>query len=208
MPSDFPSDVLFMNSSSSNNNNDLRPLTDVGDNYKPAKAFPLGECEGDCDDDTECGQLVYMANYGVPVTNYPLKACQGDCDYDYDCDFGLSCWQRNDLEEVPGCLGSGRSGIDYCYQPSNNNTLVLYAVAGAPIENYPLQKCQGDCRSDTECSPGLSCLVRNGTEAIPGCVGDGVASFGYCYNPADGIFSTTTTTNATNSTNNTTSILV
>ena len=26
----------------------------VGDNYSAASAFPLGECEGDCDQDSNC----------------------------------------------------------------------------------------------------------------------------------------------------------
>ena len=30
------------------------PLVHAGNNGSPASAFPLGECEGDCDNDSEC----------------------------------------------------------------------------------------------------------------------------------------------------------
>ncbi len=36
-------------------------LQDIGDNGSPLAAFPLGECEGDCDVDTDC-EVNKMAN--------------------------------------------------------------------------------------------------------------------------------------------------
>ena len=30
------------------------PLEFAGDNGSPSSAFPLGECQGDCDDDDDC----------------------------------------------------------------------------------------------------------------------------------------------------------
>jgi len=57
-----------------------------------------------------------------------LKECQGDCDRDDDCEDDLKCFQRrkgfwpfpdNRQEEVPGCIGLGLAGKDYCYDPSN-----------------------------------------------------------------------------------------
>jgi hypothetical protein len=181
--------------------------------------YILGECQGDCDDDSDCdwglvcyqrvnnkdpvprcsgtgvknwdychtpelNQLVSYGNNGEPQENYPLHECQGDCDYDYDCAYGLVCMHRDDMEEVPGCIGIGRSGFDYCYKPAEGS-LVLHGIGGLPTSSYPLQKCQGDCRQDIDCSSGLKCLVRTATEAIPGCTGTGEASFGYCYDPAD-----------------------
>jgi hypothetical protein len=226
-PSDMPSDMPSSAPSES-----LYPiLTDAGNNWLPADLFPLGECQGDCDDDSECAlglicyqrygdepvpycsgpgstrwdycarplpnQLVVKANYGQPPDSYPLKECQADCDYDYDCEFGLSCLQRDDMEEVPGCVGSGRSGYDYCYKPGNN-TLVFYGLGGLPYENYPLQKCQGDCRNDNHCDTGLSCFLRTASEPIPGCLGAGEPAFGYCYDPDDVIILNTTVTDDAN----------
>jgi hypothetical protein len=37
-----------------------------------------------------------------------------DCDVDSDCLGGLTCWQRDGDEEVPGCIGDGQTGFDYC----------------------------------------------------------------------------------------------
>jgi hypothetical protein len=195
----------------------------VGNNFNPPEAYPLGECEGDCDDDNECslglicmfrkgnetvpgcrgdavdskdycyrpgpGLLVVMANYGEPSENYPLKECQADCDYDFDCDFGLSCFQRDDYETVPGCKGWGQSGYDYCYVPKEG-TLILQGINGYPETAYPMAKCTGDCRGDYDCEEGLSCLIRMSKEPVPGCFGMGVPSLGYCYDPDDSIIIT------------------
>jgi hypothetical protein len=51
-----------------------------------------------------------------PAAKLPLGLCQGDCDNDGQCQEGLMCFQRNELEAVPGCTG-GESDIqktDYC----------------------------------------------------------------------------------------------
>ena len=40
--------------------------------------------------------------------------CEGDCDSDADCGGGLRCFQRDNLEAVPGCMGSGHGAWDYC----------------------------------------------------------------------------------------------
>lgn len=47
-----------------------------------------------------------------------LGKCTGDCDTDSDCQGNLQCRQRygkNALDPVPGCNGTGKKGIDYCY---------------------------------------------------------------------------------------------
>eukprot|EP00808_Paulinella_micropora_P001810 g25698.t1 len=49
-----------------------------------------------------------------------FKACQGDCDTDAECGWpasGLKCFQRNWVESVPGCYGTGVRARDYCYNP-------------------------------------------------------------------------------------------
>lgn len=43
-----------------------------------------------------------------------LQVCQGDCDSDSDCREGLKCFQRYNRESVPGCVGLGVYGADYC----------------------------------------------------------------------------------------------
>ena len=53
------------------------------------------------------------------VHGFPnMPRCAGDCDKDSDCEGSLKCFQRNALEAVPGCSGSGKSKWDYCYDPT------------------------------------------------------------------------------------------
>ena len=58
--------------------------------------------------------LVIVGDNGVPSSAFPLQECEGDCDTDEDCDLDLICQLRDDYEEVPGCIGKGTSGEDYC----------------------------------------------------------------------------------------------
>jgi len=59
---------------------------------------------------------------GIPIKfvanppRSPLGECEGDCDNDGQCADGLSCYQRERNEEVPGCTGGGSEGslTDYC----------------------------------------------------------------------------------------------
>jgi hypothetical protein len=44
--------------------------------------------------------------------------CEGDCDTDTDCAGSLECFQRNDVQSVPGCYGWGDRGTDFCYDPN------------------------------------------------------------------------------------------
>ena len=45
---------------------------------------------------------------------------------------------------------------------------------------FPLQECQGDCDNNEDCSFGLICFQRGGTEAVPGCSGLGLSGKDYC----------------------------
>lgn len=55
-------------------------LWQVGNNGSPAKGFPLGECEGDCDNDKECGEGLYCFHRSALQ---PVPGCVGN---------GLSNW--------------------------------------------------------------------------------------------------------------------
>ena len=50
----------------------------------------------------------------------PFGKCAGDCDNDDDCRPGLVCFQRSGFEDatVPGCAGTAKKDVDYCYDPS------------------------------------------------------------------------------------------
>ena len=38
----------------------------------------------------------------------------GDCDNDDECEGDLICGKRRNFDEIPGCIGPGRDGKDYC----------------------------------------------------------------------------------------------
>jgi hypothetical protein len=143
---------------------------------------PLGECEGDCDDDSECA---------------PGLIC-----FERDEKFIA----------VPGCDGGEDDGslTDYCiYMPSPTTEPADNPVPDpttppteSPTESIPteaptvsptdnqveiatiqnhgwtrtpnvmLTLCQGDCDNDEECAVGLICFQREGINiAVPGCLG-------------------------------------
>ena len=70
------------------------------------------------------------------------------------CKGNLVCFKRHGLETVPGCLGEGISGKDYCTDPyvakattlSQENSLTYVG------ENGPFSLCQGDCDRDSQVS--------------------------------------------------------
>ena len=59
--------------------------------------------------------------------------------------------------------------------------LTIVGNNGKPLDDFPLQVCEGDCDSDNECDTGLKCMQRSRTEAVPGCEGEGVSGKDYCY---------------------------
>jgi Bacterial protein of unknown function (DUF839) len=127
----------------------LKPLRSDGDNNVPSSAFPLPECSGDCDNDSDC--------------------------------FGdLLCYQRSDLQSVPGCSEDGIKAKDYCYKNSDDATLTYTGDNEKPARSFPLGMCEGDCDSDSDCAGSLRCFQRDGIEHVPGCTGDGISGKDYC----------------------------
>ena len=52
-----------------------------------------------------------------PDANRLLGLCEGDCDSDFECMGALVCFKRRNLVPVPGCIGYGTIGWDYCVNP-------------------------------------------------------------------------------------------
>ncbi|CAJ1954158.1 unnamed protein product [Cylindrotheca closterium] len=104
------------------------------------------------------------------TTEFPLSRCEGDCDTNDDCIGDLICFQRNEHEAVPGCIGGENDGsrTDYCIPPSSLPPAEL-AIQWSTI--FPLARCQGDCDSDFDCQGNLVCFQRNENEPVPGCSG-------------------------------------
>ena len=120
------------------------------------------------------------------VDSSPLGVCEGGCNEDSDCDgsINLICQVRTGDEEVPGCEGSGRSGVNYCRFPS------LEYLGSNPVTSDPstrLGLCQGDCDNDSDCTDGLRCFQRSGTEDVVGCAGaDFKSGYDFCaYRPTE-----------------------
>ena len=126
---------------------------------------------------------------------------------DEECAGNLECFHRpqDDVSPVPGCVGAGVAGRDYCYAPQPNSLrpripectaenpcgacyggktvqVARVFVFGQPYLNY----CYWiqDCDDDSHCLPGLTCFMRGAGDLTPvyGCSGLGIAGLDYCYN--------------------------
>ena len=137
----------------------------IGNDWEPLNRFPLGECEGDCDEDGDCaGDLICFER------------------------------KTDGYKPVPGCLGGedDSSGTDYCIRagasivtapPTTAPPTISPAPTPAyaslkkvgndwdPSNGYPLSECEGDCDIDRDCEGDLICFQRDGIESVPGCLG-------------------------------------
>ena len=139
-------------------------------------------------------ELNLVGNDGNPGNTFPLGECEGDCDSDNDCEGEFVCFQRDAGDPVPGCyVGNGDSlnnHYDYCVRPQtyvSSNQLAFKGNNGSPSSAFPLEQCQGDCDSDSDCADGLVCFQRDPNEEVPGCEGglDDSSSADYCIAPEE-----------------------
>lgn len=125
----------------------------MGDDNEPVENFPLGACQGDCDNDSEC-------QFGLKCVQRSkleeVEGCVGDGQNGMDY-----CSLPSDPKEL--VLSGG--------------------IEGRADDTYPFAECRGDCRSDADCAEGLMCFLRTGTEPVPGCTGVGQRGLGYCFVP-------------------------
>ncbi len=144
---------------------------------------PCGMGEGDCDYDGQCAQGVCVADVGAtyglpadwdvctcPVFNAgtpsethcsaacPCPAGEGDCDSDAQCSPGLVC--ASDVGPSYGlpvgydvCEVAGTS----CPTFSATSPSVDFCTTACPCADG-----EGNCSDNTECDPGLTCLVDRG----------------------------------------------
>jgi len=68
-------------------------------------------------------ELYYARECSIAVK---CGECEGDCDVDSHCMGGLKCFSRDDgsVNAVPGCVGLGTPGMDYCYDPDSPTFVV------------------------------------------------------------------------------------
>mmetsp|Transcript_7143 Transcript_7143/g.16728 ORF Transcript_7143/g.16728 Transcript_7143/m.16728 type:complete len:1499 (+) Transcript_7143:71-4567(+) len=155
--------------------------------------FPLGICQGDCDEDSDCGLGLICAerSSGEPVpgcsggendqsnTDYCIEGtrekpqeplslglCEGQCEDDSSCKPGLFCYQRDVMGEVPGCT-------DIVENSSSDRFCVSGVYKVDEYDDRPMSLCRGDCDEDTDCEDGLFCFQRSSGDgqAVPGCIG-------------------------------------
>lgn len=159
----YPSD--FFVSAQIDETNELPTSTSSPFEIEVAEAVPflsskkLGECEGDCDSDEDCGEGLY-------------------------CFF-----KDAETSSVPGCSGFDTSRTDYCTKKRNDSPIfsrplpILFVFTENPPkpENLPLQRCQGDCDSDADCAEGLICYERPPDRlTVPGCSGISTTRTDFC----------------------------
>eukprot|EP00571_Detonula_confervacea_P011735 CAMPEP_0172297150 /NCGR_PEP_ID=MMETSP1058-20130122/274_1 /TAXON_ID=83371 /ORGANISM="Detonula confervacea, Strain CCMP 353" /LENGTH=1215 /DNA_ID=CAMNT_0013006265 /DNA_START=285 /DNA_END=3931 /DNA_ORIENTATION=+ len=84
------------------------------------------------------------------TADQPCGACEGDCDNESHCANGLLCFSRGvgSVELVPGCLGLGMAGMDYCHDP--NAPIVLPPTSSPTL---------GGCSAEVFACPGGSGIV-------------------------------------------------
>mmetsp|Transcript_17971 Transcript_17971/g.40829 ORF Transcript_17971/g.40829 Transcript_17971/m.40829 type:complete len:660 (-) Transcript_17971:143-2122(-) len=161
-------------------------------------------------------KLEYLGNPRGGYRAGQLEMCQGDCDNDEECEGTLKCFQRENLEKVPGCSlgGNDRRSFDVCYDefgtyppttsptdapsatpsisdppskmPSSPPTRVPKLRNRGINPNRLLGQCEGDCDTDADCKPHLTCFRRSMFYThVPGCKrgGDDYIQMDVCYLP-------------------------
>jgi hypothetical protein len=122
----------------------------------------LKECQGDCDNDSECQAGLKCFNRDK---KQPVPGCSGDKD--------------------------SYAGTDFCYKPIPvavpkpvPKPVPVPVPTKATVPTKPLQfkgnngaaglldTCEGDCDKDSECKAGLKCFQRSALQSVPGCTGD------------------------------------
>jgi len=150
---------------------DRKELMRVGNNGSPSSAFPLAECEGDCDRDGDCQDgLICFQRTGFET----VDGCFGEDELKKGTDV---CIVGPTLSPTASPSDYTGSFLKLVYVGDCDNNKECQA------ENFPLQACEGDCDNDSDCEPGLLCFQRNGNETPPGCRGEGIKGRDYCYNP-------------------------
>jgi len=131
-----------------------------------------------------------LADSFLECTEYSTcTACFGSCDSDFDCAGELQCFKRRSDEPIPGCLGTGKDGQNYCYNPfaATDATILLTTREVECDKKAPCSKCFGGCSADEDCNKDLFCYRRfdNPYRPIPGCAGQGEQGMHYCFDPDD-----------------------
>jgi hypothetical protein len=164
----------------------------LGDNGDPADAYPLPECAGDCDEDSDCaeGLICFQRDVGEDV-----PGCLGGTDDNTRSDFcirdpsSISSNTTSTSTTPPNTSNSSTASPTSLTLPiPNEASFQTVAVSdNVVIEVFisaakPLPLCAGDCDEDSDCEQGLICFFREAWQEAPGCTGgvDDKTTTDYC----------------------------
>jgi hypothetical protein len=147
----------------------------LGNNGTPNNAFPLKQCQSDCDNDDECeGSLVCLQRSG----DEPIPGCTGyNRPQFFGLDFCVKAQSASSPSTAPVAAVVPAPILSPPPPPSSDGQAEVLGNNGFPAAVFPLKRCQSDCDSDNECEGDLICFHRTGNEAVPGCVGYEKAQF-------------------------------
>ncbi|GKY90744.1 hypothetical protein MPSEU_000047300 [Mayamaea pseudoterrestris] len=113
-------------SSTSGTRTTMPRLQIMGDNGSPADVFPLGNCQGDCDDDSDCasGLFCYQRNVGEAV-----PGCSGG----------------DELTESDYCIPISAPDIEYIGNNNNPSSAFPLGICQGDCDD------SGDCESGLAC---------------------------------------------------------
>lgn len=145
----------------------------------PEHLYPLGRCQGDCDDDTQCmyGLRCYQRD-----ANTTVPGCSGGeedatpSDYcirleDYPAEGAVSVSTMNPSKS-PSSFPSATPSDVPSFVPSSLPSSLPTRRRGELAVVYPMQLCEGDCDSNEDCDKGLICWQReSGEDPVPYCEG-------------------------------------
>lgn len=157
----------------------------------PSSNIPqlLQLCQGDCDFDSDCADNLICFHRDDRAIHVPGCGSTDNIN-DNTIDF---CVDPNTLiitNSIPITEFSVvSSSVVATSNVASNGTIVdLIVPQNVPFpENSPrLQKCQGDCDEDVDCTGILLCYQRIRNEPVPGCSGyESYPGVDFCYDPND-----------------------
>ena len=156
----------------------------------PTDHYPLGLCQGDCDDDSQCqpGLICYQRNSGDPIPGCTgnLKSRTDFCIYPLGNPPTMPSPTTNPAvapspTPLPPPPPSPPSPPLPTTDSGGSTPLPLVSYGPRPPTSVlPLKECEGDCNQDGDCGPGLICWQRGSGDPVPGCRGNLVSRTDYC----------------------------
>jgi hypothetical protein len=154
---------------------DLPDLQSFGGD-PPGSRFPLGRCQGDCDNNGDCAGNMICHQRGA---NEAVPGCFGG-----EADGSRTDYCINPINTAPT---TPRPTPAPTVSPTNAPTTPmpdLQSFGGSPpAERFPLGLCEGDCDVDGDCADGLVCFERGPNDEVPGCAGNDASDTDYCADP-------------------------